>query len=176
MITYKLDHIAIILLFCALTSCVQEEPSTYETGNDDNTEETIKEENFTPNSLIGKTIKIDSEDSYYDFTSSGSCSAYCSTLENVYGKPSYTYSQTTGTQAKFWAEFVDKRTYTGSYTKTAVTYYRTTTIDYTLSFTSESAGTYSGTLTISTSGYRVGSIYVSGKTSLYSPKGKFSIY
>jgi hypothetical protein len=40
----------------------------------------------------------------------------------------------------------------------------------------DSGGTYSGTLTISRTGYHVGSIYVAPKTSIYSPKGKFSIY
>jgi hypothetical protein len=175
--TRKLYHsiITVFPLFI-LVSCnpfYQDEPEDEDSEPTQNDE---VEEDFTPNSLIGKTIKIDSETRYYDFTSSGTCSAYSSTLENVYGTPQYSYSRTNGTQATFWAKDVDKRIEKNEYSKTNITYYKTEIIDFTLSFTSKAGGTYSGKLTISRTGYSVGSIYVAAKTSIYSPKGNFSIY
>jgi len=172
--TRKLYHYLFtsILLF-SLISCESDET---ENGASSSTQNDEVEVDYAPSNINGKTIKIDSETRFYDFTSSGSCSAYCSTLENVYGTPQYSYSRTNATRATFWTKYVDKRTEVSEYTNTRYTYYRTSIRDYTLTFTSESGGTYAGTLTISTSGYSVGSIYVSAKTKVYSPNGSFSIY
>lgn len=167
--------IAAFLIFI-LASCNSSYFIEPENENSESNQNEEVEDDFTPNSVAGKTIKIDSETFFFGFTSSGSCAASCSTLENVSGTPQYSYSRTNGTQANFWAKYIDKRTNISEYTKTTTTYYRTSERDYTLTFSNESCGTYSGTLTISTSGYSIGSIHVSAKTHTYSAKGSFSIY
>lgn len=175
--TSKLYHYIIIVLFIVtVVSCDSSYYNEPENEDSESTQNNETEKDYTPNSIVGKIVKIDSETRYFDFTSSGSCSASCSTLENVYGTPQYSYSRTNGTQAKFWAKYVDKRTRYNEYSKNTIIYYRTTIRDYTFTFTSESGGKYSGILTIQTPSIKVGTIVIPAETSVYSPKGSFSIY
>ena len=107
----KLYHCIVTFVFLfPLFSCesTQDESENGESSSSSTQNDEV-EVDYAPNSIIGKTIKIDSETRFFDFTSSGTCSAYSSTLENVYGTPEYSYSRTNATKSKFWAKYVDKR-------------------------------------------------------------------
>lgn len=146
--------------------------------NETDDEEDVVEVDYSPSNLFGKTVKIDTESRYYNFLSNGNCQISKPNIVNLFGTPTYSYSRINATTAKFHIQYVDKRTETSSYRNSVntYTYYKTTTLDYTLHFTSNSEGRYSGTMTIHRTGYHIGSIYVAPKTSYYSPSGKFSLF
>lgn len=169
---YITTLLLILICSCDLSKNNIDNPLTH--TNNESDEDDVEVE-YSPHHLYGKTVKIDAESRYYNFTTNGTCQISKSSIENLFGTPIYTYSRVNSTTAKFYIQYVDKITKVSTYTNTVYTYYKTTTLDITLHFTSPSGGTYSGKMSIHRTGYHIGTIYVAPKTSYYSPSGKFSL-
>lgn len=136
----KILFLAVILLM-SLVSCGHDD-SDNDTGMFDNTESSSFK---IPSSLVGYTMKMDVYEKIYNFNSSGSCS-YSGSVGTLVGTPSYTYSKLSSKTASFCLTHEEKD---GVGITKSYTYY---TDNLTLTFTSKSGGTYSGKMTMKSTG------------------------
>lgn len=116
----------------------------------------IEENNdFAPNSIVGKTIEFDSGNiKGYNFTSDGTCRYYF-TGQTLSETPTYSYNKNSNTTAA----------YSVNYTMLRGSLKSATNSSFTLTFTSTNGGNYSGTSVIKIS-----------STSTKNVSGKFTIY
>ena len=143
-------NLLILFIVFSLFGCTKNDEINPRTDNQ-NTEQQI---DYAPTKLIGKTLNLQtSGEKYYSFMYSGTCKIdlIAFTLTNT---PTYSYIKTKSNTASFSANY--KSSYMASSPQYAS--YTSYNCTYTLTFTSESGGTYSGSWKSISTGFGGGTI------------------
>jgi len=150
-ISLTLMFLLIIILFNA---CSDKTDSPFTEGDNNSSNDNPQKE-YTTTNIYNKTIVLDGGSiKISKFTSGGSCSI-TGGIYSLSGTPSYTYSKTSSSVAAFMWHYAEVSG-SGSYR----TYYDWVQ-KVTLSFSSSTSGTYTGSMTLKTSGSMSGSNYSS---------------